>query len=84
MAAEKWTEAIEQVKADLQTFAGEYMPCKQRREQLILLYQRANQPDLAQREIGSTLSSTISTAWSRLMRFERRFPSMRGATRRNV
>lgn len=42
MAAEKWTEAIEQVKADLQTFAGEYMPCKQRREQLILLYQRAN------------------------------------------
>lgn len=51
MAAEKWTEAIEQVKADLQTFAGEYMPCKQRREQLILLYQRANQPDLAQREI---------------------------------
>ena len=35
MAAEKWTEAIEQVKADLQTFAGEYMPCKQRREQLI-------------------------------------------------
>ena len=27
------------------------MPCKQRREQLILLYQRANQPDLAQREI---------------------------------
>ena len=51
MAAEKWTEAIEQVKADLQTFAGEYMPCKQRREQLILLYQRANRPDLAQREI---------------------------------
>lgn len=51
MAAEKWTEAIEQVKADLQTFAGEYMPCKLRREQLILLYQRANQPDLAQREI---------------------------------
>ena len=51
MAAEKWTEAIEQVKADLQTFAGEYMPCKQRREQLILLYQRANQPDLAQQAI---------------------------------
>lgn len=51
MAAEKWKEAIEQVKEDLQTFAGEYMPCKQRREQLILLYQRANQPDLVQREI---------------------------------
>ncbi|MEI3425104.1 MAG: hypothetical protein V8R10_00475 [Christensenellales bacterium] len=51
MVAEKWTDAIEQVKADLQTFAGEYMPCKQRREQLILLYQRANQPDLAQQAI---------------------------------
>lgn len=51
MAAEKFAEAIEQVKVDLQTFAGEYMPCKQRRELLISLYQRTNQPALAQQEI---------------------------------
>ena len=84
MVAEKWTDAIEQVKADLQTFAREYMPCKQRREQLILLYQRANQPDLAQQAIRQYIEQYNQYAWSRLMRFERRFPPMRGATRRNV
>ena len=51
LASEKFAEAIEQVKVDLQTFAGNYMPCKQRRELLISLYQRTNQPALAQQEI---------------------------------
>ena len=83
MAAEKWTEAIEQVKADLQTFAGEYMPCKQRREQRFCSISARISLTLRSGRFGSTLSSTISAAWSRLMRFERRFPPMvarRGGT----
>ena len=51
LARERWSDAIEQLKADLQQFSGNYMRRQELQNQLISLYQRTNQQELYQQTL---------------------------------